>query len=157
MGRSTTPFEINGNTFRITMLPTKRGHRLFAKLCRLLAPALAKTAGGLDGVSTLADILRLGVGSFADGLGVLFDRMNEDEQQAVLKELFSDAMVVVNDKLVSLDSVYDDIFAGRISDLYVLAGHALQLNYPDFRQLLMAAFSRLKKNAVGPETQDATA
>lgn len=161
MGRRTEEVTVGGREFRLTMLPATRGQELFARLCRHIVPPATKAfaGGGFTSIAALmgGDLRGLGPG-LADGVAQLLGNLNEAEQRAILKELFSDAYMRAEDeKFVKLADVYEDAFAGRVEDIYTLALEALKLNYSGFYARLSTAISSAHARAEAEKKQAAAA
>lgn len=145
MGRRSEEVTVGEREFKLTMLPATRGQELFARLSGHIVPPAVKAFAG-SGFKSLGDLLNgnisgLGAG-VSDGVGLLLVNLNPAEQRAILKELFFEALTKADDgKYVKLADVYEDIFAGRIEDIYALALEALKLNYSGFYAKLNAAIS----------------
>src|SRR4051794_2157386 len=106
---------IGGREYTGTQLPAKRGGRLFNKLCRIFAPSAARALGGSGGEATLAAFMQSGLGGLSDALLMLFEKLTEQEQEAILKELFEGGRWKNDDgKLLPLWETFDAAFAGRI-------------------------------------------
>lgn len=129
--------EIEGITFTVQQLGGKRAMRLWTKLFRIVAPALAKTLEGnsLTGM-TLA---KLDLKSLGDAVQLLTDKLTPDEFDAMRDELFETAFAVWEGQTVPLNRMQDEIFAGRVLLAFKVLRFALEVNYGDFLGGLLGA------------------
>src|SRR4051812_19087441 len=80
---------INGREYSVSQLPARRGLKLFNRLCRIFAPPAARAFGGLAaGELSLGKIMGGGLDGLADALALLFEKLDENAQEAILRELF---------------------------------------------------------------------
>lgn len=141
---------VGGREFSLSQLPAKRGLRLFNRLCRVLVPPAARALAG-TGAKSLKALLSADLRGVADGVVLLFEKLTEDEQESILAELFEGARIKLETgKWAPLAEVYDDAFAGRIDEVYLLAVEALKLNFASFSHALNAAFSAAATEAAEP-------
>jgi hypothetical protein len=141
---------INGREYTVTQLPAKRGLRLFNRLCRIFAPPAARALGGGAGGGelNLARFLGSSLGGLSDALGMLFASLTEQEQEAILRELFEGGRYKSDaGKLLPLWEGFDDAFAGRLADSYAVAAFALRVNFGSFQDALRSAVSALSAKA----------
>lgn len=160
----------------VTQLAASKALLLLNRIAAALAPALAKAAGdsvggalGAGKVNTAAllelDVAKLAAG-VADGVGELFERLKPEDLQVILLELLSTARVVVCDgkgeRIVDLVKKsgagygpFDEVFRGRLLDLFRLAYFALELNYSDFYEGLADLKKRAARAAASPKTPTA--
>lgn len=161
MGRRSEEVTVGEREFKLTMLPATRGQELFARLMGHIVPPATKAFAG-SGFRSLSDLLNgdlsgLGAG-LPDGVAMLLGNLNAGEQRAILKELFFEGLTKADDaKWVKIADVYEDIFAGRIEDIYMLALEALKLNYSGFYAKLNAAISSASARAEAESTPAAQA
>jgi hypothetical protein len=146
MGMNTTEVVVGGRKFHISQLPARRAQTLFNRLCRIGLPSLAKAVAS-SGATSISGMLKSGIAGVADGLRELVDKLDPVEQDAILADLFHGARIQYNDKFMDLAPVYDEVFAGRIDEIYLLAFEALKLNYSSFWRALNAAISAGKSEA----------
>lgn len=150
--QATQSTTIGDREFTVTQLPAKRAMRLFNKLCRILAPPAARALGGSGDVS-FAALMRADMGGLSQALTLLFEKLTEQEQEQILKELFEGARFKDEEsgKLLVLWDLFDSVFAGRIHEVYQLAAFALRVNYGSFADALKAAISAFQPAAAKPE------
>src|SRR3954466_5572113 len=140
--QATQTTTIGDREYSVTQLPAKRGLRLFNRLCRILAPPAARALGSAGDVS-LSALLKSDMGSIAAALSLLFDKLTEQEQEAIFKELLEGARYrdAENGKLLPLWEQFDVAFQGRLHEAYQVLGFALSVNFGSFRSALSAAVS----------------
>lgn len=145
--QATQSTTIGGREYQVTQLPAKRGLRLFNRLCRILAPSAARALGSSGDVS-LGAILRADMGSLAQALSLLFDKLTEQEQEQIFKELLETARFreEAGGKSMPLWEQFDVAFQGRLDEAYRVLGFSLSVNFGSFRTALSAAVSAAKEN-----------
>jgi len=143
---------VGGREYTVTQIPAKRGLRLFNRLCRIFAPPAAKAFGSLAGELSLARFMAGGLGSFAEALVLLFEKLSEQEQEAILRELFEGARFRNDDgKMLPLWEHFDVAFAGRLAEVYLVAAFAMRVNFGSFSDALKAAASAWSAKAAAEE------
>lgn len=133
---------IGGREYSVTQIPPLRGVRLFNRLCRIFAPPAARAFGGLAGEMSLGKLMGGNLSGLSEALVLLFDKLGEQEQEAILRELFEGARFRNDDgKLLPLWEHFNVAFAGRIAEVYMVAAFALRANFGSFSDALRAAAS----------------
>jgi hypothetical protein len=145
--KATQETEIGGITYQVTMLPGMTGLRFFAKLGRLLSPAL----GQLKSLGELGDLekLKLGevqIGQLAPVFASLFERLTEEEMVSIANTLLESAQYIDTDKMgqkviLPLRSAMNTHFQGKTFRLLKLIFFALKVNFADFSEALADAGS----------------
>lgn len=150
---------INGREYTLSQLPARRGLRLFNRLCRIFAPPAAKAFGSAAGEMSLGKLMSGGLDGLSDALGLLFDKLGENEQEAILRELFEGggARYRTDDgRLQMLWEHFDVAFSGRIADVYLVAAFALRVNFGSFSDALKSAVSAWSAKAAAEESPEPT-
>jgi hypothetical protein len=143
MARASKELALSGYLYTVQQLPATRAYKLLHRLGRALAPAAARAAGAAQGLS-LASLLGIDVAALAPALESVFDRLSEEQLEGVIKELFNGAVVQgegVTVPYLEKREVFDDHFAGRMTDLFKVAAFALKANYDDFLGELLSAIA----------------
>jgi len=132
---------IDGVTFQVAPFPPVEGFRLKAYLVRTLGPAIAEIIGGIDGskIKSIGD-MNLGGDSIVKGLNKLFEQLDEDNFEALIKRLMTN--VIANwkedgkQRSIAFGTDYETamqlVFTGRLFSIYPLLLFVLKVNYPDF-------------------------
>jgi len=116
---------IDGLNFGVTQLPAMRGLRLFNRLGRVLAPAVARAAASqTDGEVQLEGL--------AGALDLLFAKLSDDELEGITRELLWNATVEGRPLLQELDAT----LGGKVGTLLKLVGFAVEVNYGGFFAVL---------------------
>lgn len=152
MARQSKELALGGFLYTVQQLPATRAYKLLHRLARALAPAAARAAGASQGL-TVASLLGVDVSSLAPALESVFDRLSEEQLDAVLKDLFAGALVTGEDVMsphLEKREVFDDHFAGNLGRMFKVAAFALKVNYDDFFGLLVSAIA-----SAAPTTQPA--
>ena len=118
--------EINGLTFTTQQFPGMHSISVMITLVKQLGPTIA-TLLGADQKSNDITII-------APKLQAALAGVEADEVTKLIATMLTDTTVIVNGKLVQLDSQgqIDKVFGGRIQDIFKLFAHAVGVNYTDF-------------------------
>jgi hypothetical protein len=125
MSTATLERDIDGRRYAVTQLPAMRALRLLNRLGRIAGPALV---GLVEGASAPPGALGLA----AEGV---FERLSDEELEALVKELLSSARVDGKELLPQ----FDLHFQGRMGTLFRVLSFALEANYGGFFGDLVAA------------------
>jgi hypothetical protein len=117
--------DIDGHRYAVTQLPAMRALRLLNRLGRVAGPALATL---VDGGAAAPGALGLA----AEGL---FERLPDEELEAIVKELLASARADGKELLPQ----FDLHFQGCMSTLFRVLSFALEANYGGFFADLVAA------------------
>lgn len=148
---------IAGREYSVTQLPAKRGLRLFNRLCRIFAPPAARAFGSAAGELSLGKLMAGGLGGLSDALVLLFDKLGEQEQEAILRELLEGARFRNDEgKMLPLWEHFDVAFAGRLAEVYMVAAFALRTNFGSFSDALRAAASAWSAKAAAEAEPEKT-
>lgn len=131
---------IGKSTYRVYMLDPFVASDLFNDLVSIIAPALAaaKSAGGGEAILEEAksdDLEGLLDGlSFERPVSLFFERFNKSKQREIINILMKVTRVVSDDgqTAVKLEDIFAAHFRGRLRDLYLWLGFALQVQFSDF-------------------------
>ncbi len=129
MSIATHEREIDGHRYTVSQLPAMRALRLLNRFGRIAGPSLARMAGGEGRDDT-----------FAQAVQELFDRLPDDEMEAVVRELLSAALADGKELLPQ----FDLHFQGRMGALVQVLRFALEANYGSFFGELAAASHALR-------------
>jgi hypothetical protein len=126
---------IEGATYTITQLPAMRGLRLFARVARVLGPALGKLGAAKAGGIKIGGV---GVSEEAFGTAIetLFDKLSPDEFELVLSEFFWS--LTRNGKKVAPGAEFDLEMAGQLVTILKLLKFAFEVNYGNFTAAVVA-------------------
>lgn len=134
---------IDGHVVQVQALPAFHGQRLFLRLLKMLGgsvgPALASLAS--SGTKGLADA------DLTQHLGTLFGSLSPEEIEGITKELLTGAILDPHGKAQNLLAVADIVFQGQILTLFRCALFATEVNYPDFRGLVLGALDDARRKA----------
>lgn len=150
--RASKSKEIDGLSFTVQQLPGKRGSRLWFKLVRLLAPAMAKALGTLKltgGASALMQNLDLS--NLGDAVGMLAEKLTPDEFEAIRDELLESATVTTGGNQFPLMTVYDDVMAGRVTTGLKVLQFAFEVNFGSFFEGFLAEVGKAAGKALKSE------
>src|SRR5712664_1503473 len=118
MGLAMQDLAIGQNTFTVSQLPAMRALKLSTRISKLIGPALAAAAGETVNMETVAR--------------ALFDRLDPDELEKILRELLDTTTVrgTSSEKSAPLMALFDVLFAGdRLADLVPLVQFALKVQF----------------------------
>lgn len=119
--------EIEDLTVTTQQLPAMRAYSVFARLGKIIGPALA----AVQGVS-VSNLEELDVSEIAPAIGKALEGLAEDEP-LVLK-LLASTFVVLDGKKIELtgDAQINRAFSGRFKALLLTLKFALEVNFSDF-------------------------
>lgn len=108
-----------------SQLPALRAFALFARMGKVLAPALGK----MQGLSMQADVSALG-----PALSELFSRLDGAEAKELAKEILCATVVLVEGKRLTLstDEAINMVFNGKLRTFIKTMAFALEVNFADF-------------------------
>ena len=110
----------------IVMIPTLAA----AVMLKDISQVAAQLLGPLGKLWTSS--LDENVATIGPELGAALAGIESSKLDALIAGLLAKSEAKVNGAWLPLLDVVDDVFAGRIMDLYKCLGEAVRLNYPDF-------------------------
>ena len=122
---------------QIRMIPARQAFGLSKDVAQVAAQVLG-ALGKLGTKSLDVDLATIG-----PELGAALAGIESAKLDALMIGLLAKSEAKVNGAWLPLLDVVDDVFAGRIVDLYTVLFEAVRLNYPDF-------FARLAKAKEAP-------
>lgn len=128
--------EIDGIPFRVQQLGAMAGLKLFTRLSRTFAPAMAKALGASAGAKV--DLGNLNVGALSDALKLLFETCNETEIESLVKALLSTTWVEQNGAWVETTKVLELVLAGKLPTMIKMCWFSAQVNFGNFTEGLRA-------------------
>ena len=128
----------------IVMIPTLAAAVLLKDISQIAAQLL----GPLGKLSTSS--LDANVATIGPELGAALAGIESSKLDALLAGLLAKSEAKVNGAWLPLLDVVDDVFAGRIMDLYKCLGEAVRLNYPDFLTWLAVKHKELSGQPAKP-------
>ena len=124
---------IDGHTVQVQALPVFKGQRLFLRLLKAVGgsfgPALAALAS--SGSKGLGDI------DLAQHLPTMFSALSPEEMESITRELLTGAVLDPHGEPRNLLAVCDIVFQGSVLTLFKCALFAVEVNFPDFRQIVV--------------------
>lgn len=132
---------IDGYTVRIVPLLGTHAVRLFAKVRKVLVPALIMTISSTKGMlSTRKDGEKFKTSDFlgadidftkiSDAIAGISEHMTPDEELTFFKEAL--ATTFINEKCVADEAQFNDVFQGNVLLLYKILWATLEVNFGDF-------------------------
>jgi hypothetical protein len=142
---------IDGVTFQVAPFMAVEGLRLQLYLVRTFGPALGEILGGVDTkkVDSIGDI-SLGGDGVTKGLEKLFDQLDENSFEALVKRLLANVIAIWTEggksRSVSFGQDFETamqlIFLGKLFSIYKLIIFVLKVNYPDFFDTVVKGIGR---------------
>lgn len=125
--------QIGEHWYTVTQMPGRESAKMFARLTKLLGPALTEAIGKS---SSLKDVMSANVGTLADAVAMFCDALSVEEFDEIVTQFAKHATVKVKTvegkKQVDLNDMFDVVFAGRMNELMGFIGMSLQVNYSSF-------------------------
>lgn len=152
-GSSTpTKIEMEGMEFHIHPFRALEALKLKATFLKKVLPALGALVGSAAGEieSKSLDEINIDGPSLSLALSTLFEQLDENEFERLVKRFVYKTQVVFNDGSgqragdLSSDVVFDTVFSRRLTILYKLIFEIIKANYPDFFALMGGIGNRLK-------------
>ena len=128
----------------IVMIPTLTA----AVLLKDISQVAAQLAGPLGKMWTSS--LDANIATIGPELGAALAGIEPSKLDALLAGLLAKSEAKVNGAWYPILDVVDDVFAGRIMDLYRCLGEAVRLNYPDFLAWLVEKHKELSGQPAKP-------
>lgn len=153
---------IDGHTYRVTMLPYKKGQRLLVKLFKLAGPALGEVFAGMDpSKPSIGGMKGAAAGAALAELAERLQLETFDELVDTLAE-YTELQVETpegGEGWVRLKQQIEFHFAGEYWRMLQWLGFALQVNYLGFlkgRGGLEAVLARIKATMRSPSPASST-
>lgn len=128
----------------IVMIPTLTA----AVMLKDISQVAAQLIGPLGKLWTSS--LDENVATIGPELGAALAGIESSKLDALLAGLLAKSEAKVNGAWLPLLDVVDDVFAGRVMDLYKCLGEAVRLNYPDFLAWLVEKHKELSGQPAKP-------
>ena len=155
---------IDGYTVQVQALPVFKGQRLFVRLLKTvggsIGPALAALAS--SGSKGLGDMGSKGLGDMGSkGLGdmdlsqhlpTMFSALSPEELEGITRELLTGAVLDPHGKPQDLLSVADIVFQGSVLTLLKCAMFAVEVNFGDFRGIVVGMLDDARRKAQSKES-----
>ena len=139
---------IDGFTIQVQALPVFAGQRLFVRLLKAvgssIGPALASLAS--SGSKGLGDI------DLAQHLPTMFSALSPEELEGITRELLTGAVLDPHGKPQDLLSVADIVFQGSVLTLLKCAMFAVEVNFGDFRGIVVGMLDDARRKAQSKES-----
>lgn len=145
MGLTSVDKTIQGDVYTVTQFKASKAVRVLVELGRLAGPSLALLVG--DEKSGEGDAL-------AAAVGVLVERMDGNNVEALINDLAASTMVQVGAQgpLIKLPTVYELHFAGSgLTKLFEWLRFALEVHFSDFLDYLVASGQDVLKGVAQPD------
>jgi len=134
---------IDGHVVQVQALPVFAGHRLFMRLLKLVGgsfgPALAALAS--SGSKGIGDV------DLTQHLGSLFATLSVEETESITRDLLAGAILDPHGKCRPLLDVANIEFQGAVLTLLKCAAFAIEVNFGDFRGLVLGMLTDARKKA----------
>ena len=134
---------IDGHVVQVQALPVFAGQRLFLRLLKLVGgsfgPALAALAS--SGSKGLGDV------DLTQHLGSLFATLSVEETESITRDLLAGAILDPHGKCRPLLDVANIEFQGAMLTLLKCTLFAIEVNFPDFREIMLGMLTDARKKA----------
>lgn len=139
---------IDGHTVQVQALPVFKGQRLFVRLLKTvggsIGPALAALAS--SGSKGLGDM------DLSQHLPAMFSALSPEELEGITRELLTGAVLDPHGKPQDLLSVADIVFQGSVLTLLKCALFAVEVNFGDFRGIVVGMLDDARRKAQSKES-----
>lgn len=129
---------IDGLTVQVVPFAAWTAFRLKAELIGLVGPTLIKGISGLVGSKEDSSISIMDKNINLDKLGEAFidllNKLTPEKMEYITKKIL--AFTRVDNKDISIEVVFNDVFAKRMDLIYKVLWYALEVNYKSFLGLL---------------------
>lgn len=131
----------------VSQLPGMRASKLLWKIKQIVGPAMLKALGSGEG------LMDFQLSSLAEAAELLYARCNEDQFEAITRELFSACHVSGAKGTAPLMTVYDEVFKGGpgLAQLPKVFAKALEVNFGPFLQGLVGIASTFRPASLSKE------
>lgn len=156
MAIETVEREIDGVVYKCGQLPAMRAVKLLNRLGRVLGPTLAKLGAALPatgGKLSDLDLSRLDFAKVGDAVSLLFEKLDDETLEKLLRELLSGVSFEEPDGKIgplfpdSRTLAFDQHFKGRILSVGRVAAFAFEVNFGGFSDALAALLPHVKAAA----------
>lgn len=148
MPREPQTRKIDGYTVQVQALPVFAGQRLFIRLLKTvggsIGPALAALAS--SGSKGLGDM------DLSQHLPTMFSALSPEELEGITRELLTGAVLDPHGKPQDLLSVADIVFQGSVLTLLKCAMFAVEVNFGDFRGIVVGMLDDARRKAQSKES-----
>ncbi len=135
MGMETKEKTIGNHTFKVTQLPASKARKLLIRLFKVSGPSLGKVLEGLKGKDGKASLNDLNLEKISEGIALLATNVFEDDFEYVVAALLEGERISyhVDGKwpVLTLESS-DNLFAGKLDQMFKLIAFALEVNFSSF-------------------------
>ncbi len=139
---------IDGYTVQVQALPVFAGQRLFVRLLKTvggsIGPALAALAS--SGSKGLGDI------DLSQHLPTMFSSLSPEEMEGITRELLTGAVLDPHGSPQNLLAVCDIVFQGSVLTLLKCALFAVEVNFGDFRGIVVGMLDDARRKAQSKES-----
>ena len=139
---------IDGYTVQVQALPVFAGQRLFVRLLKTvggsIGPALAALAS--SGSKGLGDI------DLSQHLPTMFSALSPEEMEGITRELLTGAVLDPYGSPQNLLAVCDLVFQGSVLTLLKCAMFAVEVNFGDFRGIVVGMLDDARRKAQSKES-----
>lgn len=146
----TKEINVDGVKYIVQLYAPSFGLMLHAKLLRLLGEPFVKLFGMLKGgknfdVKALlaGDLSGLNIDAAGEALGLLFEKVKEDEIFPLIQEILSGTLLSTKQPV---NEVFETHLMGRYGHIYKLVAKSLGAQYPDFLSGLAKRVSAAKSS-----------
>lgn len=115
---------INGHEWQVTQWPGRHALRMQTRLAKIVGPAVAKAADGLDRTSGSVLESELDVGGV---VSALVDRLDEQVVDQLVADLLNSTRI--DGKEAARPEVFDVVFAGNLGELYQGLAFVIEVNF----------------------------
>jgi len=139
---------IDGHTVQVQALPVFKGQKLFVRLLKAVGgsfgPAFAALAS--SGSKGLGDI------DLAQHLPTMFSALSPEELESITRELLTGAVLDPHSEPRNLLAVCDIVFQGSVLTLLKCAMFAVEVNFGDFRGIVVGMLDDARRKAQSKES-----
>ena len=152
MGIETQEKVIGNHTFRVTQLPASKARKLLTRLFKVAGPSMAKAVEGLgtilekklkqpsakgkkEGEGITINLADLDLSKLSDAVALLAKNVFEEDFEYVVAVLLEGDRISYSEegKWPVLDlQASDAVFAGKLDQMFMLIGFALEVNFSGF-------------------------
>ncbi len=130
---------IDGHTWVVTQFPARPGNKYKARLVKMIGPAISEL---LPAIGSLKDAAKGDTSPDMDAAMIaaipqVMSRLAQHVDEDVLVDTMVDLMAMsTRDSVAVTPELFDIEFAGNDSELYQALWFILQVNYPDFIEMV---------------------
>jgi len=127
MGKKFVEKEIDGEVYTFYMLKPRISLNLLSKIVKLIGPCIGKA---FPNEVKIKEILEANI-NIGDAVTMFADKFDDDRVQNIIDVLFSQVLHKGEGSL-SDETVYSNLFSGRIKHLFKVVLKAMEVQYADF-------------------------